>query len=205
MGDAARTDRTAPGGAALVILDMINPLDFDGSGPLVEAAEAAAQVILELRQAADRLEVPVIYVNDNHGEWHSDRSRIIERCQAPGVPGRKIAQQLEPRPGDFFVIKPEFSGFYATNLPVLLPKLGVSRIVLTGVASDVCVLFTAAGAHMRAYELWIPSNAVAGEEQERTRWALEIMAKAMSADTRAHPERRLDDFAGEGRPSEVPT
>jgi nicotinamidase-related amidase len=54
---------------------------------------------------------------------------------------RDILSRLEPHADDFFVIKPQFSGFYATNLPVLLPKLGVTRLILTGISTDICVLF----------------------------------------------------------------
>jgi nicotinamidase-related amidase len=77
---------------------------------------------------------------------------------APTGRGGAIVRKLAPRGNDYFVIKPQFSGFYATNLPVLLPKLGVSRLILTGIAADICVLFTAAHAHMRAYDLWVPTT-----------------------------------------------
>jgi nicotinamidase-related amidase len=104
-------------------------------------------VILKLRDQADADEVPVIYVNDNFGEWHSQKSRLVDRAHGG------LASELAPRENDYFIIKPQFSAFYATNLPVLLPKLGVRRLVLTGVATDICVLFTAADAHMRDYAL----------------------------------------------------
>jgi nicotinamidase-related amidase len=181
--DTARICGPAPGGAALLVIDMINDLDYPGSKSLVRAAEAIAPTILALRDAADELRVPVVYVNDNFGQWHSERSRLVEHCTRPQAPARQIAERLSPRDGDYFVIKPQFSGFYATNLQVLLPKLGVSRLILSGMAADVCVLFTAADAHMRDYDLWVPSNAVAGEDPKRAAWALEIMASSMGART----------------------
>jgi nicotinamidase-related amidase len=70
--------------------------------------------------------------------------------------------------------------------------MGVNRLVLTGIAADVCVLFTAADAHMREYQLWAPRDAVAGETDERTDWALDIMAKSMGAETRATSELTLE-------------
>jgi nicotinamidase-related amidase len=129
-----------------------------------------------LRETAERAGVPVIYVNDNHGQWHSDRSRIVDHCRTGA--GRRIIARLAPKPDDYFVIKPQFSGFYATNLPVLLPTLGVSRLILTGIAADICVLFTAADAHMRDYALWVPADAVASSEVRHRDWALGIMAKS---------------------------
>ena len=179
--DSACIEGPAPGGVGLVIIDMINDLDYPGADPLIAAAQAIVPTLLALRQEADQVEIPVVYVNDNFGQWHSERSRLVEHCRRPQAPARRIVEALAPRDGDYFVIKPQFSGFYATNLQVLLPKLGVDRLVLVGQAADICVLFTAADAHMRDYGLWAPSNAVAGEDDQRTAWALEILKNSMNA------------------------
>jgi len=178
-------DPSVSGGTALLILDMMNTLAFPGAERLRPAAEAAAKAIRTLRDQADAAEVPVLYVNDNHGDWHDSREDLIARCLEPACAGRTIAEMLQPRDQDLFVIKPQFSGFYATNLPVILPQLGIGRLIVTGVAADICVLFTAADAHMREYALWVPADAVASEDPQRTKWALEIMQGSMKADTRA--------------------
>ncbi|MEJ5976631.1 isochorismatase family cysteine hydrolase [Novosphingobium sp. PS1R-30] len=165
---------------ALLIIDMINCFDFSGAETVLPKAILAADAILGLRAAFERRGWPIIYVNDNFGEWHSERSRLVERALSHPNP---VLEKLRPRDKDFFVIKPQFSGFYATNLPVLLSKLGVDRLVLTGIATDICVLFTAADAHMRDYRLWIPRNAVGAETAEHDQWALSIMEKSMAAET----------------------
>ncbi|MGR4866042.1 isochorismatase family cysteine hydrolase [Caulobacter sp. LARHSG274] len=188
--DAARIGGPAPGGVGLLIIDMINPMDFSGAEAMLPRIDALVATVLDLRRQADALGVPVVYVNDNYGQWHSERSKIIETCAAPDRPGREMIRRIAPRPDDYFVIKPQVSGFYATNLPVLLPKLGVRRLVLTGIAADICVLFTAADAHMRDYDLWIPPDAVAGEDERRAQWALAIMRQSLAAETR--PTRELD-------------
>jgi nicotinamidase-related amidase len=112
----------------------------------------------------------------------------------PRAPARDIVERLAPRAGDYFIIKPQFSGFYATNLQVLLPKLGVRRLILVGMAADICVLFTAADAHMRDYDLWIPADAVAGEDAKRTAWALEVMRASMGARIAAIQGGGLSDW-----------
>jgi nicotinamidase-related amidase len=181
--DAVAPYRDAPrDGSALLIIDMITELDFSGNKRRLDDVDAAADVILQLRADADAARIPVIYVNDNFGEWHSERSRLIERALA--VEHYKFIDRIRPRDDDYFIIKPQFSGFYSTNLPVLLPKLGVSRLILTGIATDVCVLFTAGDAHMRDYRLWVPADGVAAQTSERHRWALEIMKTAMHAEIR---------------------
>lgn len=181
-------DRDSERGAvALLIIDMINAFDFAGGDQLRQKAQAAGEAMLTLRAQMDACEAPVIYVNDNFGEWHSEKSKLVERAlaAAPGTVAR-----VAPREHDYFIIKPQFSGFYATNLPVLLPKLGVSRLILTGVTTDICVLFSAADAHMRDYALWVPVDAVAAQSDERAAWALEIMRRNLGAETA--PTAQLD-------------
>jgi len=70
----------------------------------------------------------------------------------------------------------------------------VNRLVLTGVAADICVLFTAADAHMREYALWVPKDAVASDRPEHRDWALGIMTKSMDAETRPTTELTLEDW-----------
>lgn len=191
------SENKAPGGVALLIVDMINDLDFSGGPEMLPAVEAAAEAILKLRDAATELGVPTVYVNDNYGQWHSERSRIVEYCAREESVAREIVQRIAPRHDDFFVIKPQFSGFYSTNLPVLLPTLGVNRIVLTGVAADICVLFTAADAHMRDYDLWVPGDTVASLAEDRTAWSLDIMAKTMNAEIRPTTDLTLADWVAD--------
>jgi len=163
----AEIEAPAAGGVGLLIIDMINDMAFPGAEGLREKAPSVAEVVRSLRDEAERLGVPVVYVNDNYGQWHSEKSRIVKACLGANETGQEIATHIAPRDDDYFIIKPQFSGFYATNLPVLLPRLGVNRLVLTGMAADVCVLFTAADAHMREYQIWTPRDAVASEKDER--------------------------------------
>jgi nicotinamidase-related amidase len=193
----AQIDRPAHGGAALLIIDMINDLDFEDAESLRAPAEAAAARIARLRDEADRLAVPAVYINDHFGQWHSERSKLVEHCL--DSPGRDLTRRLAPRDDDYFVIKPQFSGFYSTNLPVLLPKLRATRLILTGVAADICVLFTAADAHMREYDLWVPADAVASSDDQRRRWALGIMQHSMGAEIRPTSELSLTDWVETGR------
>lgn len=190
----AEIEELAHGQTALLIIDMINDLDFPSGPQMLAAAREAATAIAALREEAREAGVPIVYVNDNYGQWHSERSLIVEHCAREGSLGRELVDVLRPEHDDFFVIKPQFSGFYSTNLPALLPRLGASRLIMTGVAADICVLFTAADAHMREYELWVPSDCVASSEPQRTTWALDIMAKSMAAETRPTSAHRLADW-----------
>lgn len=176
------------GATALLIIDVINRFDFEGGGGLRGHAETIVEPILTLRAAADRAEMATIYVNDNFGEWHSEKSKLVERAAKDDD---DFVARLAPRGNDYFVLKPQFSGFYATNLPLLMPKLGVSRLILTGVATDICVLFTAADAHMRDYALWVPRDCVAAEDPAQGLAALKIMQSHLGAEVRPTEELGL--------------
>lgn len=178
------------GEVALLIIDMINCFEFPNAERLRPRADKAADTIVELRAVLQDAGSPIIYVNDNFGEWHSEKTLLVERALKGG---NSVSEKLVPEADHYFVIKPQFSGFYATNLPVLLPKLGVSRLVITGIATDICVLFTAADAHMRDYAIWVPEDAVAATD-ERGPWALEIMHRSMGAETSPTSELRLEDW-----------
>lgn len=148
---------------ALLLIDVINDMDFPQSGSLLRTASLAAKRIAALKRRMVAAGVPVIYVNDNYGQWQSSFNDQIRRCLAADCPGRAVASQLIPTPEDYFILKPMHSGFYATALEVLLGHLGVEKLILTGFAADICVLYTANDAYMRGYELIVPSDCVAAE------------------------------------------
>ena len=173
---------------ALLVIDMINAFDFDGAAEMLPRAVAAAKATAALKRRARGAGVPVVYVNDNFGRWRSDFRQILEHCLQLGVPGRPIAQLLQPDEQDYFVLKPKHSGFQFTTLDVVLAHLGVETLILTGVAGNFCVLFTAHDAYMRDYHLMVPSDCVASQTEEDDRNALEHMAKVTKADTRASAE-----------------
>lgn len=199
MAEATGTIQScAAGRTALLIVDMINDMDFSSGPAMLERAKRIGDRILALRDACEAAGVPVVYVNDNYGQWHSERSKIVEFCRREDAPGRDLVEKLAPRDADYFIIKPMHSGFYSTNLPVLLPKLGASRVIITGIAADICVLFTAADAHMRDYDLWVPEDCVAATTDERTGWALEIVRTAMRAETASTAELALADWLSRG-------
>jgi nicotinamidase-related amidase len=139
--------------------------------------------------------VPVVYVNDNFGRWRSDFRSILEHVQGEGCPGKPIAELLRPQPDDYFVLKPKHSGFQFTTLDVLLAHLGAQTLILTGVAGNFCVLFTAHDAYMRDYRLVVPRDCIASQSEADDRYALEHMAKVTKADTRPSAQLDLEKLA----------
>jgi nicotinamidase-related amidase len=104
----------APAGTALVIVDMISAFCFEDAAAIREPARKIAQTIRHLRNQADLDRVPTIYVNDHFGRWHAERTELVASASEGHAVAQEVAQLLAPRDRDYFVIKPQFSGFYAT-------------------------------------------------------------------------------------------
>ena len=145
-------------GTALLLIDVINDLDFEGSEVLVAQAEPMALRLAALKRRATAAGVPSIYINDNFGRWRSDFRQTIAHCTARSSPGRLVSQRLRPTARDYFVLKPKHSAFYDTTLDTLLESLGIRRVILTGIAGNICVLFTANDAYMRDFKVFAAAD-----------------------------------------------
>lgn len=184
---------------ALLLIDVINDLEWPGGDQLLPHALKAAEAIGTLKRRCKAAGVPVLYVNDNFGRWQSDFSKIVSHCCEEDVRGRPIAEQLAPDKDDFFVLKPKHSGFYSTTLDTLLRYLGAKTLILVGFTGDNCVLFTASDAYVRDFDLLIPSDCVASMDPGENAHALKHMRRVLKADTR--PSAEIDLRAlGRGRP-----
>ena len=170
-----------PKTTALLLIDVINDFEFEGSGNLLRYALPASKRLASLKKRLAGAGVPVVYVNDNFGHWQSDFKQQIARCSGPESIGREVAGRLLPEEGDYFVLKPKHSGFFSTSLEVLLGYLGIETLILTGLSSDICVLYTANDAYMRDYQLVIPSDCVAAESKKRNALALRHMKTLLKA------------------------
>ena len=176
---------------ALLLIDVINDLDFPEANQLLRYARPMARKLLRLKQRAKKAGVPVIYVNDNFGRWQSDFRRQVQHCLRRESRGHEIVALLQPEEDDYFVLKPKHSGFFSTTLETLLRYLGSETLILTGIAGNFCVLFTANDAYMRDYSLIIPSDCTASNSAAENREALSLMRKFLKADTRPSSKIRL--------------
>jgi nicotinamidase-related amidase len=167
---------------ALLLIDVINPMDFDGAEALIPAAIAAAKQIARLKHRAREADIPIVYVNDNFNCWHLGFRELVEKFRSRCVPGAPLIELLAPEPErDFYVLKSSHSGFFRTGLEVLLERLGARTLVLTGFAGDICVLFTANDAYMRGFDVLVPDDCVASERGADNDHALHHMARLLKA------------------------
>ncbi|HEV7595018.1 MAG TPA: isochorismatase family cysteine hydrolase [Gemmatimonadaceae bacterium] len=164
---------------ALVLIDVINDMEFDTGAALFENALPAAKKLAKLKRRARDAGVPVIYVNDNFGKWRSDFRQQLGHVLEDGVRGEPIAKMLRPDDEDYFVLKAKHSGFYHTQLDLLVDYLRVRTLVIAGFTTDICVLFTAADAYLRDLEIVVPPDCSAADSVEHHERALEHMARVL--------------------------
>lgn len=175
---------------ALLLIDVINDMEFEGADALVQQAVPMAHRIAKLKSRAKKAGIPTIYVNDNFGRWQSDFRRVVEHCLNDGVRGEEVARILRPDDDDYFVLKPKHSAFYATTLDILLQYLGARTVILTGVAGNICILFSANDAYMRDLNVIVPADCVASNTASENEHALDQMRKVLKADIT--PSTELD-------------
>lgn len=183
----------AKSATALLLIDFLNVMDFGSANALAPHALRAAERARALKARLARSRVPAIYANDNFGAWDSDVDAIVEACRARGGAARRLVELLAPANGDRFVLKPRHSAFFGTPLEFLLQDLGAKRLVITGLTTDSCVMFTAHDAYLRDYRIWVPSDCVAAASPRFTRTSLAHMQRVLKASTL--PSRTRLDIA----------
>ncbi|MFD7433677.1 cysteine hydrolase family protein [Streptomyces sp. NPDC059861] len=164
---------------ALAVIDMINRYDHKDAELLIPSAETVVPVIADLIRRARRQAVPVIYVNDNFGEWRSHHGELLEH--ALEGPHADLVAPLQPDTDSLFVLKARHSIFYETPLHYLLQQQGITRLVLSGQLTEQCVLYSALDAHIRHYEVIVPRDAVAHIHPDLAGAALRMMERNMDA------------------------
>lgn len=171
--------RPSPVPVALLLIDVLTTFQFPDGDAILRGALAMRDALVKLKARARAAGVPVLYVNDNFGDWRSEKEVLLGRClEAKGGP---FVRPLLPDSEDYFVLKPLHSAFYMTPLEVLLRHLEVETLILTGLTSNSCITVTAHDANMRGFNIYIPPDCSCARNPEEHRQALaqlEAMAGA---------------------------
>jgi nicotinamidase-related amidase len=179
---------------ALLLIDVINDLEWEGGEMLLTHALPMAERIAILKQRAKALDIPVIYVNDNFGQWRSDVKALIDHCLQDAVRGKPLVELLRPDDDDYFVLKPKHSAFFSTTLDILLEYIQAKTLILTGVAGNICVLFTANDAYMRDFHIIAPSDCCASNRVEDNEHALQLIEQVLKGNNRPQPNSIFNRF-----------
>jgi nicotinamidase-related amidase len=201
MGDEDRHRRSRhgrhrdedPQKTAVVVIDMLNPYRHPESDRLATRVSKALGGVCGLIQRADDAEVPLIYVNDNYGDWNSSADELAEKAMSGTHP--ELVEPILPEDRHSFVIKARHSIFYETPLEYLLDQRGIGRLVLCGQVTEQCVLYSALDAHVRHFDVVIPVDAVAAIYDNLAAAALEMMERNLSAELSSSSECALERTA----------
>jgi nicotinamidase-related amidase len=193
MPSSDADNRPATGSSALLIVDMISRWDFPDAEKLVVGAASIAESLKAFKARCKKAGIPIIYANDNQGQWRSDFKHLVDRSLEAGGQGAQITRMLMPDADDYFVLKPKHSAFLGTPLEMLLQHLKVNRILVTGVASDQCVLVTAIEGRMRDLSVHVPCDCVASQTHERNVAVLRQLEEAHSISTACCADVAMSD------------
>ena len=163
--------RPSPVPVALLLIDVLTTFQFPDGDAILKNALAMRDPLVRLKSRAREAGIPVLYVNDNLGDWRSEKEVLMGRCLEGK--GAKFVRSLMPDSEDYFVLKPKHSGFFGTTLDTLLETLRIRRVILTGIAGNICVLFTANDAYMRELKIITPPDCIVSNTPEENAHALE--------------------------------
>lgn len=177
--------------STLLLIDVINHFEFPDGEKLLRNALPVSVRLARFKKRAKEAGLPVIYVNDNFGQWRSDAAKLLDYCSRPDAPGREFVQALRPDKDDYFVLKPMHSAFYQTPLDALLRYLGSSSVILTGLATNSCIICTAHDANMREFKLFVPSDCCAARTRREHEQAIAHLKGMADASVTASSRLRL--------------
>ncbi|MFB7102113.1 isochorismatase family cysteine hydrolase [Streptomyces hydrogenans] len=163
--------------AALVVIDMLNTYEHEDADRLVPSVAAAVPAISRLLRRARAAGAPVVYANDNFGQWRSHHGEILDLALAGRRPD--LVEPVRPDDEAMFVVKARHSVFYETPLAYLLRSLDVTELVLTGQVTEQCVLYSALDAHIRHLRVTVPRDAVAHIHEDLAGAALRMIERNM--------------------------
>lgn len=152
--------RPSPVPVALLLIDVITTFHFPDGDAILKHALSIRDALVRLKIRARRAGIPVLYINDNFGDWRSEKEVLIGRCLESK--GAQFVRPLIPDSEDYFVLKPMHSAFYMTPLEVLLRHLQVHSLILMGLTSSSCIAATAHDANMRGFDIAVPSDCSCG-------------------------------------------
>ena len=174
---------------ALLVVDMLNAYEHDDADALAGSVRAAVPQIAGLIERARGTDTPLVWVNDNYGDWNSSSEELARRA----LDGRRpeLVEPVLPRADDAFVIKARHSVFYSTPLEYLLQTMDVGRIVLAGQATEQCILYSALDGYVRHFDVAVPRDAVAHIHPDLAEAAIEMMERNMRAEVAPAEQLRL--------------
>lgn len=188
---------------ALVVIDMENAF-IDPASPLcIKNALATVPACGKVIEKARKRKIPVFFVNRVYRKNGSDVEFTRyqswydgDRYLAPGSAGPlsiDVPAEFKPKAGDYCIVKPRFSAFFQTELDLILRRLGVRTVILTGTTTPNCIRTSCYDGLSLDYNILIIEDCCSSNTEEIQRVNMEDMARVGAVITTAETFLQ-DDF-----------
>jgi len=192
--------RPSPVPVALLLIDLLTTFQFPDGDAILKHACRIRNALVRLKTRAREVGIPVLYVNDNFGDWRNEKEVLMGRCLE--AKGAEFVRPLLPDSEDYFVLKPMHSAFYMTPLELLLQHLQVETLILTGLTSNSCITVTAHDANMRGFDIYIPPDCSCARNAKEHVQALTQLEAVASANLRRSASLQLPNLILKARISQ---
>ena len=175
MADINRFDKIE--NPAILIVDITKEFLVADGIKVVAESEAIIRPNQELIAAGRAKNIPIIFLNDTHriGKPDAEFEICTDHC-FEGTKGVEVIDELAPQPGDYQIPKRRYSGFFGTDLDIVLRENGVKSVIVTGVLSNICVRCTVTDAFFLGYRVFVPEDCCMGSSpaiHEATMWDID--------------------------------
>lgn len=167
------------GKTAILVVDMLN--DFVTGALTCERSLSIIAPTARLLDAAREHGVPVIFCNDAHVKDIDRELKIWGDHAIAGTPGAQVIPELKLCDKDYVVPKRRYSGFFQTDLDILLRELGVETVIVTGLHAHMCVRHTSADAYCLGYDVIAATDAMNSFTQEQYEYGLAYLVECYGA------------------------
>ena len=171
---------------AILVVDMLN--DFVYGALTCDRGKAIVPATARLLDAAREAGVPVIFCNDAHLRGIDRELTIWGDHAIAGTPGAEVIPELNLSECDYVVPKRRYSGFFQTDLDILLKELGVKTVVMTGLHAHMCVRHTSADAFSLGYDVVVAKEATDSFTEEDYIGGLAYLKTCYGADAYSNDE-----------------
>lgn len=171
---------------AILVVDMLN--DFVTGALTCDRAKAIVPATAKLLDAARAAGVPVIFCNDAHIPGIDRELKIWGDHALAGTKGAEVIPELNLCSKDYVVPKRRYSGFFQTDLDILLKELGVQTVIMTGLHAHMCVRHTSADAFCLGYDVVVAKEATDSFTEEDYKNGLAYLKLCYGADAYTNDE-----------------
>ena len=165
---------------AVIIVDMLN--DFVSGSLKCDRAQTKIKPLQSLIKSARDKGIPVIYSNDSHHKNIDNELKLWGDHAISGTKGAEVIDELKPEDGDYIVPKRRYSGFFQTDLQLLLKELGVDTLIMAGLHANMCVRHTAADAFFWGFQIIVPKDGTEAFTEEDYQSGLDYLKQVYGAE-----------------------